>query len=60
MLKICLNVCYEKFVTQLCDESFVTDVTFLTFLRLRNLEADPEEAMQLRRLIKSSQVSAVF
>ena len=26
----------------------------VTFLSLRNLEAAPEEAMQLRRLIKSS------
>ena len=28
--------------------------TSVTFLSLRNLEAAPEEAMQLRRLIKSS------
>ena len=28
--------------------------TSITFLSLRNLEAAPEEAMQLRRLIKSS------
>ena len=31
--------------------------TSVTFLRLRNLEAAPEEAMQLRRLIKSSNKS---
>ena len=31
--------------------------TFLIFLRLRNLKAAPEEAMQLRRLIKSSNES---
>ena len=31
--------------------------TFITFLSLRNLEAAPEEAMQLRRLIKSSNES---
>ena len=29
----------------------------VTFLSLRNLEAAPEEAMQLRRLIKSSNKS---
>ena len=29
----------------------------VTFLSLRNLEAAPEEAMQLRRLIKSSNES---
>ena len=28
--------------------------TSVTFLRFRNLEAPPEEAMQLRMLIKSS------
>ena len=31
--------------------------TSVTFLSLRNLEAAPEEAMQLRRLIKSSNES---
>ena len=31
--------------------------TSVTFLSLRNLEATPEEAMQLRRLIKSSNES---
>ena len=31
--------------------------TRMTFLSLRNLEAAPEEAMQLRRLIKSSNES---
>jgi hypothetical protein len=31
--------------------------TSFTFLRLRNLEAAPEEAMQPRRLIKSSNES---
>ena len=31
--------------------------TFVTFLSLSNLEAAPEEAMQLRRLIKSSNKS---
>jgi hypothetical protein len=31
--------------------------TFITFLSLRNLEAAPEEAMQLRRLINSSNES---
>jgi hypothetical protein len=31
--------------------------TSVTFLSLLNLEADPEEAMQLRRLIKSSNES---
>ena len=31
--------------------------TRVTFLSLRNLEAAPEEAMQLRRLIKSSNES---
>ena len=31
--------------------------TSVTFLRLRNLEAAPEETMQLRRLIKSSNES---
>ena len=31
--------------------------THVTFLSLRNLEATPEEAMQLRRLIKSSNES---
>ena len=31
--------------------------TFVTFLSLRDLEAAPEEAMQLRRLIKSSNES---
>ena len=31
--------------------------TSITFLSLRNLEAAPEEAMQLRRLIKSSNES---
>ena len=33
--------------------------TSVTFLSLRNLEAAPEEAMQLRRLIKSSNESLV-
>ena len=32
-------------------------LTSVTFLSLRNLEAAPEEAMQLRRLIKSSNES---
>jgi hypothetical protein len=32
--------------------------TSVTFLSLRNLEASPEEAMQLRRLIKSSNESS--
>ena len=31
--------------------------TSVTFLSLRNLEAAPEEAMQVRRLIKSSNES---
>ena len=31
--------------------------TSITFLSLRDLEAAPEEAMQLRRLIKSSNES---
>ena len=31
--------------------------TYVKFLSLRNLEAAPEEAMQLRRLIKSSNES---
>ena len=31
--------------------------TFITFLSLSNLEAAPEEAMQLRRLIKGSNES---
>jgi hypothetical protein len=31
--------------------------TSITFLRFRNLEAAPEEAMHLRRLIKSSNES---
>ena len=31
--------------------------TSVTFLSLRNLEAAPEEAMQLRRLIQSSNES---
>ena len=31
--------------------------TSITFLSLRNLKAAPEEAMQLRRLIKSSNES---
>ena len=31
--------------------------TSVTFLKLRNLEAAPEETMQLRRLIKSSNES---
>ena len=31
--------------------------TSVTFLSLRNLEAAPEEAMQLRRLIKGSNES---
>ena len=33
--------------------------TRVTFLSLRDLEAAPEEAMQLRRLIKSSNESLV-
>ena len=32
-------------------------LTSVTFLSLRDLEAAPEEAMQLRRLIKSSNES---
>ena len=37
--------------------AFKIPSTSVTFLRLHNLEAAPEEAMQFRRLIKSSNES---
>ena len=64
-VSIMYSVCFEKFfevhymsvvqklvMLKICSKS-------ITFLSLGNLEATPEEAMQLRRLIKSSNESLV-
>ncbi len=48
-VSIVLTGCFEKKLAMLKIRS-----TNFTFLSLRNLEAAPEEAMQLRRLIKGS------
>ena len=45
-----MSVCQKFVMLKICSTS-------ITFLSLCNLEAAPEEAMQLRRLIKGSNES---